>query len=163
MVFVWILMAKEKAMPVIFSAIVFLSVQLFLREMRLGHSSQQDFEGRWYNCALCVCVCACPVVSDSLRRMNRSPPGSSVHGILQARLPEWVAIHSLSRGSSWPRDRTYICFVSCTDRWILCQLCHFASLCQVEFDDTEFNSRYIWLTFIFPITQYHLSSSFSQH
>ena len=32
-----------------------------------------------------------------------SPPGSSVRGILQARLLEWVAI-SYSRGSSWPRD-----------------------------------------------------------
>ena len=34
-----------------------------------------------------------------------SPPGSSVHGILQARLVEWVAIH-FSRGSSRPRDQT---------------------------------------------------------
>ena len=32
-----------------------------------------------------------------------SPPGSSIHGILQARLLEWVAI-SFSRGSSLPRD-----------------------------------------------------------
>ena len=34
-----------------------------------------------------------------------TPPGSSVHGVLQARILEWVAIPS-SRGSSWPRDRT---------------------------------------------------------
>ena len=34
------------------------------------------------------------------------PPGSSVHGILQARVLEWVAI-SFSRGSSQPRDRTW--------------------------------------------------------
>ena len=34
--------------------------------------------------------------------MNCSPPGSSVHGILQARILEWVAI-SFSRGSSQPR------------------------------------------------------------
>ena len=39
-----------------------------------------------------------------------SPPGSSVHGILQARILEWVAI-SFSRGSSPPRDQTW---VSCT-------------------------------------------------
>ena len=32
-----------------------------------------------------------------------SPPGSTVHGIFQARIAEWVAI-SYSRGSSWPRD-----------------------------------------------------------
>ena len=36
-----------------------------------------------------------------------SPPGSSVHGTLQARLLEWVAI-PFSRGSSWPRDQTPI-------------------------------------------------------
>ena len=35
--------------------------------------------------------------------MDCSPPGSSVHGILQARMLEWVAI-PLSRGSSRPRD-----------------------------------------------------------
>ena len=37
--------------------------------------------------------------------MDYSLPGSSVHGILQARILEWVAI-PLSRGSSWPRDWT---------------------------------------------------------
>ena len=35
--------------------------------------------------------------------MNCSQPGSSVHGILQARIPEWVVI-LFSRGSSWTRD-----------------------------------------------------------
>ena len=35
-----------------------------------------------------------------------SPPGSSVHGILQAKILEWVAI-SFSRGSFWPRDWTH--------------------------------------------------------
>ena len=39
---------------------------------------------------LCCCF-SCSVVSDSLRPMNCSPPGSSAHGILQARILEWVA------------------------------------------------------------------------
>ena len=39
---------------------------------------------------------------------NCSPPDSSVHGILQARIPEWVAISS---SGHWPRDQTR---VSCT-------------------------------------------------
>ena len=39
--------------------------------------------------------------------MDCSPPGFFVHGILQARTLEWVAI-SFSRGSSWPRDRTWV-------------------------------------------------------
>ena len=42
--------------------------------------------------------------------MDCSPPGSFVHGILQAGILEWVAI-PFSRGSSWPRDQTWVsCF-----------------------------------------------------
>ena len=47
------------------------------------------------------------VVSDSCDPTDCSPPGSSVHGILQARILERVAISS-SRGSSWPRDWTLV-------------------------------------------------------
>ena len=43
--------------------------------------------------------------------MDCSPPGSSVLGISQARILEWVAI-SFSRGSSWPRDRTWVSCVA---------------------------------------------------
>jgi len=39
--------------------------------------------------------------------MDGSPPGSSVHGILQARILEWVAMPT-SRGSSQARDRTQV-------------------------------------------------------
>ena len=61
---------------------------------------------------VCVCVFSHSVVSHSLRRYECSPSGSSVHGILQARILEWVAISS-SRGSSQPRDQTCISCVSC--------------------------------------------------
>ena len=44
--------------------------------------------------------------------MDCSPPGSSVRGIFQARILEWVAISS-SRGSSQPKDQTHISCVSC--------------------------------------------------
>ena len=47
--------------------------------------------------------------------MDQSPPGSSVHGILQGRILDWVAMLS-SRGSSQPRDRTHASYVSCTGR-----------------------------------------------
>ena len=50
--------------------------------------------------------------------MDCSPPGSSVHGILQARILEWVAMPS-SRGSSRPRDWTWVSYVSSTGRRIL--------------------------------------------
>jgi len=43
---------------------------------------------------------SCPTLCDPT---DCSPPGSSVHGILQARILEWVAI-SFSRASSRPRD-----------------------------------------------------------
>ena len=71
----------------------------------------------WVNmCKLYVCVLSShSVVSDSLQPMDGSPPGSSVHGILQARKLKWVAISS-SRRSSWPRDRIH---VSCIGRWVL--------------------------------------------
>ena len=51
--------------------------------------------------------------------MDCSLPGSSVHGIFQARILDWVVI-SYSRGSSWPRDWTHASYVSCTGRQILC-------------------------------------------
>ena len=43
--------------------------------------------------------------------MDHSPPGSSVHGILPARILEWVAMPS-SRGPSRPRDRTRVSYIS---------------------------------------------------
>ena len=45
-----------------------------------------------------------------------SLPGSSVQGILQARILEWVAMPS-SRGPSQPRDHTHS-YVSCIGRWV---------------------------------------------
>ena len=67
-------------------------------------------------CGVCMCVCVCAkllqlclTLCDS---MDCSMLGSSVHGILQARILEQVAI-SLSGVSSWPRDRTHISYVSC--------------------------------------------------
>ena len=74
---------------------------------------------------VCVCACAhahvhfaaqsCLTLCDPL---DCSPPGSSIHGILQARILEWVATSS-SRGSSQPRDQTHVSCVSSTGRWML--------------------------------------------
>ena len=62
----------------------------------------------------CVCVCVCARVCGLLQScptlcnpMDGSSSDSSVHGILQARILEWVAMPS-SRGSSRPRDQTHI-------------------------------------------------------
>ena len=50
--------------------------------------------------------------------MDCNLPGSSVHGILQTRILEWIGI-SLSRVSFWLRDRTQVSCVSCTGRQVL--------------------------------------------
>ena len=63
----------------------------------------------------CFVAQLCPTLCDP---MNCGPPGSSAHGILQARVLEWVAMPS-SRGSSQPRDQTLISYVSCIVRWVL--------------------------------------------
>ena len=48
---------------------------------------------------------------------DHSPPSSSVHGILPARILEWVATPS-SRGSSWSRDWPHISYISYTGRFL---------------------------------------------
>ena len=58
----------------------------------------------FYYCCCCLVTQSCPTLCDP---MNCSPPASSVHGILQARILEWVAL-SFSRGSSQPRDWTHV-------------------------------------------------------
>ena len=59
----------------------------------------------WAFCAvLCLVAQSCPTPCDSI---DCSPPGFSVHRILQARILEWVAMPS-SRGSSQPRDQTQV-------------------------------------------------------
>ena len=60
------------------------------------------------------CVLSCLVMYNCCNPTDCSPPGSSVHGISQARILKWVAI-SYSRRSSQPRDWTH---VSCIARWI---------------------------------------------
>ena len=104
-------------------------------------SAYADSSVNIYVC-LCVCACArthvkllqlCPTLCNT---MDCSPPGSSVHDILQARILEWVAI-PFSRGSSPPR---YWTWVSCTaakfltlwaarKAWFsLTELCYFYSM-----------------------------------
>ena len=77
----------------------------------------------WRNRETPACsVCAKSLQSGPTLRdpMDCSPPGSSVHGILQASIWECAAI-PFSRGSSQPRDRTQ---VSCIGRQILYCLSH---------------------------------------
>ena len=72
--------------------------------------------GKWDIC-VCVCVCVCAQLCLTLcDPMDCSPQVSSVHGILQARMLEWIAF-SFSRGSSRPKDQTWVFCVSFTGHW----------------------------------------------
>ena len=71
---------------------------------------------------LCLTLC---------NAMDCCPPGSSVLGILQARMLERVAISS-SRGSFQPRDQAPISYISCIDRWFLNHWHHLGSPCQLR-------------------------------
>ena len=73
----------------------------------------------------CVSAPSCLMACDP---MDCSPPGSSVPGVFQARILEWVAISS-SRGSLQPRDQTHVSCVSCIGQ------VDSLPLCQVLFND----------------------------
>ena len=76
---------------------------------------------------------SCPALGDPI---DCSPPGSSVHGIYQTRILEWVAIF-FSRGSSWPRDWTQVSciigrfFTNWATREALCLVPSFLMSCSV--------------------------------
>ena len=92
--------------------------QLDKSEDECGDSGTRDSnDDSMYVCVcVCVCVCAractctCECAQSRLTPSDPtdcSPPVSSVHEIFQARVLEWVAI-PFSRGSSWPRDGTWV-------------------------------------------------------
>ena len=66
-----------------------------LREQKPNHPTTSE---------VCSAAQSCPTLCDSV---DCSPPGPSVHGILQARILEWAAMPS-SRGSSPPREQTQV-------------------------------------------------------
>ena len=88
--------------------------------VRLWGAAAEKSQKSRPNPVICKLVAGCIVVyllsCDQLfcDPMDCGLPVSSVHGILQARILEWIAI-SFSRGSSWPRDWTH---VPCIGRWM---------------------------------------------
>ena len=62
-----------------------------------------------------MCAQSCQTVCDP---MDCSLPGFSVHGIVQARILEWIGI-SCNKGSSQPRDQTHVSCIFCVGRQIL--------------------------------------------
>ena len=77
-----------------------------------------------------------------------SLPGSSIHGIFQARVLEWVAI-SFSRGSSWARDRTQVsCIVGrCFTVWAtnILKSRHYFANKRPSRQSCGFSSSHVWM------------------
>ena len=101
---------------------IVLTVRMGMLRLREGTRFARDHECVSWDlnpgsCAVgvipCVCAQSCLTLCDPC-----GPPGSSVHGVSQARILEWVALAS-SGGSSRPRNRTRLSCVSCTDRRLL--------------------------------------------
>ena len=88
---------------------VILITSIFVPTLVLPHFIQawstqawRDYTVRGLLTVWCLVTQSCPTLYNLV---NCNPLGSSIHGILQARILEWVAISS-SRGSSQPRDGT---------------------------------------------------------
>ena len=85
-----------------------ISIVLFICGPRMvRHTSQMVRRTEMKICVMCLVDQSCLTLCNP---MDCSPPGSSVHGILQARILEWVAI-PFSRGSSWHRGQTCVSYV----------------------------------------------------
>ena len=85
----------------------------FYRWANWGLEKKVTFPGA--ACVHAKLLQSCPTLCDP---MDCSPPGSPVHGILRARILEWVAMPS-SRGSSQRTDRTWRSCVFCTGSRVL--------------------------------------------
>ena len=78
-----------------------------------------------YVCTYVCCMLTGFSISYFCNPMDCSPPGSSAHGILQARILEWVAMPS-SKGSSRPRH-IYVCVCMCV------YICVYRSYIDIDF------------------------------
>ena len=101
----WISLLSRELLRIFSSTSLKASV-LWLSVFFMVHSHLSMTAGKtvYVRAQLCLTLC---------NSTDCSPPGSSVHGLFQTRILEWVAVSS-SRGSSQPRDWTH-----CIDRWIL--------------------------------------------
>ena len=102
-----------------------ITASVFVSQSPLGPVKRQPNPppGQITRSVLCLCsysiwfsylVCMCLVIQSCLtlcNPMDCSPPGSSVHGILQVRILEWVAMPSY-KGSSQPRDWTQVSYIA---------------------------------------------------
>ena len=103
------------------------------QERRTSHSSENKNSDSCFNTLLDIMLCikllqSYPTLCDL---MDCSPPGSSVHRILQARILEWVVMPSF-RGSPWPRHQACISYASSTGRYVLHHYSHLGSPTRLD-------------------------------
>ena len=98
-------------------------VWLFVTLWTVAHQVLLSMRFFWQEYWKVLVSQSCPTLCD---RMDCSLPGSSVHGLLQAGMLEWVSV-SYCRGSSWPGGWTC---ASCIGRRILDHQCHHASVTE---------------------------------
>ena len=87
-----------------------------------NYSVGPPYPGMWNHwiTGMTVCTQLCPTLCDL---MNCILPGSSIHRIFQTKILKQITI-SFSRGSSQPRTRTHVSFISYNGRQFLYQLSH---------------------------------------
>ena len=92
--------------------------------------------GKCFSSAVSEVAQSCPTLCSP---MDCSPPGSSIHGIFQTRIWEWIAI-SFSRGSSRLGDQTQVSHIAgrCFTVWATCGKC-------LEYRYSDIEGRSIWL------------------
>ena len=99
------------------------------QEMETIYTSTERWMDKEY--VVYACMLSCYSRVWLCNPVDCTSPGFSAHGILQARIMEWVAMPSC-RGSSLPRDRIHISYISCIGRRVLYHYfccCSFAQSC----------------------------------
>ena len=102
-VYTWVTLSRNRQeSSTVQGLLYFLSLPL-----QMNYKITKTLEAEFASSSLCMCV----LDAQSCDPIDCSPPGSSVHGISQGRMLEWVAVSS-SRGSSWPRDWTWVSHIA---------------------------------------------------
>ena len=142
---------------------IFLTQRLSSYLLHLLHWQMDSFPLLHLCAVLCSVAQSCPTLRDPM-----GPPGFSAHGILQARMLEWVAISS-SRGSSQPRDRTQVShtagrfFTSWATReplntWLPKIIC--TKVKHSKEENTEFLTEFcVWILWALPSVSYLTEAS----
>ena len=132
----------------------------FLCAILLGSYAQEKLTSSyplldlWLSFNQFICAQSLQVRLTFCDPMHCSLPGSSIHGILQVRMLEWVAT-LYSRGSSWPRDQICISY----GRWVLydyLESSYFSLRAGISAQVTLVPDR-VW-TFVYTLTATHMPS-----